>query len=373
MRRRAFLRGGLALTFGGAAGGLRACGADEARSQIERGLAERMAHDRVPGVSVALIHGQALEWAEGYGHAEAGTSRQVKADTLFQAASISKPVTAMAALRLVQEGKLDLDSDVNEMLRSWKVPASPAANGKPVTLRLLLKHSAGLNVHGFGGYKRGARIPTLRQVLDGKSPANSKPIHIEYEPGTKVQYSGGGYCVVQQLIEDVTGKPFPAAMRELVLDRIGTTTNTFDQPLPEARMPFAACGHDSKGSVIPGCCHVYPEMAAAGLWTTPSDLARFGIELAKSANGQSNRVLDTKFARLMTSREHGGRLGLALTSGGAPGFSHNGGNAGFACRLVVLDSVFGAVVMTNGDNGATLFSEIVRRIMKAYSWPDHVF
>ncbi|HEV3023852.1 MAG TPA: serine hydrolase domain-containing protein, partial [Pirellulales bacterium] len=155
-------------------------------------LADRMAFHKVPAVSVAVIQGGKIDWARGFGVLEAGQKPAITPTTLFQAASISKPVAATGAMVLVHEGKLGLDDDVNTHLRSWKIPPSDAAEGKPVTLRLLLGHAAGFNVHGFPGYAAGAPVPTLRQVLDGKPPTNTPPIRIAAKPGTKYEYSGGG-------------------------------------------------------------------------------------------------------------------------------------------------------------------------------------
>lgn len=368
--RRRFLQTGVGLAAGFATD--RARGEDPALIRaVEAGLAQRMAAHKVPGVGVAVVHNGLFKWAKGYGLAEAGSGRRVTAETLFQAASISKPVTAMGALRLVQEGKVGLDEDVNKYLRTWKVPPSPAAKGKPVTLRELLSHSAGLNVHGFGGYEAGEPRPTLLQVLDGKPPANSPPIRIEAEPGVKMEYSGGGYCVVQQLIEDVTGQAFPAAMKRLVLDRIGMTASTYEQPIPAARAGAAASGHGEDGAPIKGLWHVYPEMAAAGLWTTPTDLVHFGTELAKSAHGRSNHVLSMKVAGQMLTKQKGDfGLGVALSKEGVRGFAHGGANHGFRSQLIILDSGEGAVILTNGENGDKLYDEILKAIMKVYNWPS---
>lgn len=371
--RRRFVQAGAAVAAGLVTGRARGEEPGVIRA-VEAGLDRRMAELKVPGVGVAVVHNGLLKWAKGYGVAEAGGGPRVTKDTLFQAASISKPVAAMGALRLVQEGKLGLDEDVNKYLRSWKLPTSPAARDRPVTLRQLLSHSSGLNVHGFGGYEATAPRPTLLQVLDGAPPANSPPIRIESEPGAKMRYSGGGYCVVQQLIEDVTGRPFPAAMKGLVLDRIGMTASTFEQPIPAARAGLTAAGHGGDGAVIAGRWHVYPEMAAAGLWTTPTDLVHFATELAKSAHGRSNRVLNARMAGQMLTRQRGDYgLGVALSKEGARGFLHNGANAGFRGLMVVLDSGEGAVILANGENGDRLHGEILQSIMKVYRWPYNIF
>ncbi len=270
--------------------------ADTARLRDQ--IQEILAKHKVPGASVAVIDGFGVVWAEGFGLRGAGAPDPVTPDTLFQAASISKPVAAAAALRLVEQGKLSLDEDVNAKLRSWRVPSHEFQ--KPVTLRGIVAHNAGLTVHGFRGYAEGEAVPTLPQLLDGTKPANSAAIRVNVEPGTTWRYSGGGYCVLQQLLLDVTGKQFPALLRELVLDRAGMKRSTYAQPLPKPREKEAALGHRADGKIVAGRWHQYPEMAAAGLWTTPSDLARFFIELQRAMAGKSRRVLSPEMARRMT-------------------------------------------------------------------------
>ena len=208
-----------------------------------KALAARMADLKVPGVSVAVINGGTIEWARGYGVAETGSATPVTPRTLFQAASISKPVAALGALRLVERGQLSLDQDVNERLTSWKVPENEFTKQEKVTLRRLLSHSAGLTVHGFPGYAADAPVPSLIQVLDGVKPANTAAIRADILPGSVWRYSGGGFTVMQQLVIDVTGRPFPALLADLVLVPVGMTDSTYEQPLPESRRAAAASGH----------------------------------------------------------------------------------------------------------------------------------
>jgi CubicO group peptidase (beta-lactamase class C family) len=254
---------------------------------------------KVPGISVAVVDNFKIAWAKGYGVAEAGSSTPVTAHTLFQAASISKPVAAAGTLSLVEQGKLSLDQNVNQRLKSWQVPDNEFTQKEKVTLRRILSHSAGLTVHGFPGYEVGTPIPTLVQIFNGEPPANNPPIRVDIVPGTKYRYSGGGVAIEQQLVIDVTGKPFPQFMRETVLDKIGMTDSTYEQPLPAARAAMAATATRSDGKSIPGKWHVYPEIAAAGLWTTPTDLAKFGIEIALSKQGKANHVISQSMARQM--------------------------------------------------------------------------
>lgn len=342
----------------------------QGEAPVRTKLSERMAELHVPGVSIAVIHDGAIQWARGFGVTRVGGS-PVTPTTLFQAASISKPVTALAALRLVQAAKLDLDSDVNRYLKTWKIPANTFTEEHAVTLRELLTHTAGMTVHGFAGYASDAPVPTLIQILDGTPPANSPAIRLDTTPGTAWRYSGGGYVIVQQLLEDVTGTPFAKLMRDTVLVPIGMTESSFEQPLPASRMVDVALPYRSSGRPVRGGPHIYPERAPAGLWTTPSDLARFALELQRALAG-SGRILSISTASQMLTPEMN-HWGLGPMIGGSstqPYFEHNGGNEGYRCFLKVYESGDGAVVMTNGDNGGAVADELMRTIANEYVWAD---
>jgi CubicO group peptidase (beta-lactamase class C family) len=341
-------------------------------------LMERMAFYGVPGVSIAVIHDGEIAFARGYGVRETGKPDPVTPDTLFQAASISKPVAVTGALRLVEQGLLDLDADVNEYLTTWKVP--PSGGWQPrLTLRQLASHSAGLTVHGFPGYLRDAARPTLVQVLDGIPPANTPPVRVDTVPGTQFRYSGGGTSVIQQLILDVTGTPFPDLMRELVLDPLGMAASGYLQPLPESRWQEATTGHRASAGPVTGQWHIYPEMAAAGLWTTPTDLACFALGIQRSYAGDSGGILSQATAREMLTPQvpregewtHLGLGPFLAGEGETARFGHSGGNEGFRCLMVAYRSgKFGAVVMTNGDEGGTLVQqEIFGAIARVFDWP----
>ncbi|HEV2577030.1 MAG TPA: serine hydrolase [Acidobacteriaceae bacterium] len=336
-------------------------------------LLTRMQQLHIPGVSIAVVHHGVIEWARGYGIA-APDNKPVTPETLFQAGSISKPVGAMATLHLVQEGKLSLDADVNTQLTSWKVPATTfIAPGAIVTLRELLTHTAGMTVHGFPGYAAGAPVPTLVQVLNGEKPANTEAIRIETPPGKKWNYSGGGYTITQQLDIDVSHEPFPKLLHDTVLAPIGMTHSTYEQPLPAAMQANAAAPYDEHGAPVPGGAHTYPEMAAAGLWTTPSDLGRYIIENRRSLEGKANHVLSQAMTKEMMTPGKGS-WGLGLQIGGSPSnpyFEHGGVNEGFEALFVGYENNGeGAAVMTNAQGGSRICSEIMSAIAIAYGWPD---
>ena len=336
-------------------------------------LADRMKELNVPGVSIAVIHNGKIEWARGYGITRIG-GPPVTADTMFQAGSISKPVAAMAALHLVEQLKLSLDADINVELKTWKLPSDPVQAGKPVTLRELLTHTGGTTVHGFPGYATDAPVPTLVQVLNGEKPANTPAIRSEAAPGSKWNYYGGGYTIVQQAMIDVSGEPFPKLLHDTVLAPIGMTHSTYEQPLPKEFQAFAATPYHGDAKPVAGGAHTYPELAAAGLWTTPSDIARYAIEVANSLDGKANHVLSANMTSQMLTAGMG-FWGLGLEIGGAasnPYFSHGGVNEGFVSIFVAYEkSGEGAVVMTNADTGGTLSDEIMHSIAAEYSWPDY--
>lgn len=334
-------------------------------------LAQRMKHYKVPGVSIAVIEGCRILDARGFGRG-AVDGDPVTAETLFQAGSISKSVAAIAALRLVEQDKLSLDSDVRMQLKSWRFPDTPSSKAEPITLRRLLGHTAGTNVPGLKGYLPGAPLPDMTQILNGLPPANTPAIKVEGTPGSRWSYSGGGYVVTQALMTESTGETFPELMDELVLRPLGMSSSSYQQPSSRDVAKRTAAGTSSDGSALPGKWRVYPEMAAAGLWATPSDLARFVIGVARSVRGEDNAVLGSDTAEQLMTRGLG-NWGLGVDLGPAEGprqFSHTGKTIGYTSMFVMYpDSCQGAVVMTNGYDGGWLINEIMRSIGDVYRWP----
>lgn len=337
-------------------------------------IEERMANYSVPGLCVAVIHDFAVEWTRGYGVIESGTDAPVTTETLFQAASISKPVGATVALYLVEQGLLDPDEDVNNKLHSWKIPENEFTKKEKVTLRRILSHTAGLTVHGFRGYDvaGGEKVPTILEVLDGKEPANSDPIRVDIVPGTRFRYSGGGYTVMQLLIEDATGRPLYELAEELIFEPLNMTNSSLQKPLPQELSAKVSAGHLRDGTVIEGYWFLPSGSSCCGLWTTPEDLAKFAVELQQSYRGESNNILSTEMTTEMLSPHAGENfgLGMGLTGEGDDVyFTHSGGNVGFRCILIAhRDKGYGAAVMTNSDTGALLFQEILRSIAREYGW-----
>jgi CubicO group peptidase (beta-lactamase class C family) len=336
-----------------------------------KNIAERMRELKVPGVSAAVFRDGRIEWTRGWGVADVESGRIVDGQTRFQAASISKPVAAAVVLALVSQGRLSLDADVNGILTSWKVPSNEHTAAAPVTLRRLLTHSAGTTVHGFRGYASDEQVPTLVQLLDGAKPANSAAVRVDIPVGSRWRYSGGGFSIAQLVVENVTGKPFAEAARELVLQPFGMSSSTYVQPLPADLHVKAATGHRSNGEPVDGKWHTYPEQAAAGLWTTPEDLAKFAIELQKIAAGRSDSVMSPALAQDMLRRQvDNSGLGVGIVGeGAATGFAHGGANEGFRAFWVgYRHHASGVVVMTNSDSGAAVANDLVRAVAREYNF-----
>lgn len=329
---------------------------------------------KVPGLSLAVVREGKIARAQGYGVIEAGGTVAVTERTLFQAGSVSKPVAAFGALRLVAAGKLSLDANVNDALKSWKVPESTFTAVEKVTVRRLLNHTAGLTVHGFPGYAVDAARPKLVQMLDGARPANTPPIRVDTVPGAAWRYSGGGYTVLQQLVIDVTGRPYPAVMAETVLAPLQLEASTFEQPLPAARAALTATGHTQGAKPVAGRWHVYPEMAAAGLWSTPSDLARFAIAVQEALAGRPGAALSPETAQLMVTRGEGGYgLGFSVSSSGATErFTHGGRDRGFDTQFTAYrEAGLAAVVMININDDSSFMRRVMAAIGRHYDWPAY--
>jgi CubicO group peptidase (beta-lactamase class C family) len=339
-------------------------------------LLDRMRSYHVPGVSIAVIDHYRVVFARGYGVKEFGSTRPVDSTSLFLAGSISKPIFTSGFLRLVEDRHLSLDTNVNTLLTSWQLPESRFTAHDKVTLRRLLTHSAGLTVWGFPGYALGAPVPTVPQILDGAKPANTPAVRNDTTPGARWLYSGGGITIAQLVATDVSHEPFPFLMDELMLRPAGMTRSTYENPLPVARRAEAVSGHEQIDTPVPGGFHVYPEMAAAGLWTTPSDLATWAIALAHSYRGEPGGVLSNAMAKQMVSKQVHQQppygtgywgLGIAVNGDGdSIAFSHSGRDEGFVADMYMWPNLGrGFVVMMNGVNGG-LMSELERAFAEEY-------
>jgi CubicO group peptidase (beta-lactamase class C family) len=343
------------------------------QNDVPWNLEQRMKLHNINGVSIAVVHDSKIEWARGYGWADVSEKRPVTEKTLFQAASISKSLNGVGVMKLVQDKKIDLNTDINQYLTSWKFPYDTVSKNKPITPAALLSHTAGLTIHGFPGYSIGDSIPTLQQILDGQKPANTEAVRSFGEPGASVIYSGGGVMISQLIVTDVTHQPYDEFMQMNVLNPMDMKSSFFTQPPEKSKSKLLATGYRADGKEIEGKYHIYPEQAAAGLWTNPVDLCKYIIETVSSWNGQSDKVLTPEFTRL--------RLAPVLQNAAAGVFvskkdsslyfAHGGANEGFTCYYVgdVIRGN-GMVIMTNSDNGA-LSEEVANSVATVYGWKDY--
>ncbi len=342
-----------------------------------------MQAESIPGASMAVIDDGQVAWAKAYGVRQASLPDPVTEETLFQAASISKPVAALAALSLVQDGALALDEDINHYLVNWRIP--PNRGWQPrVTLRQLLSHSAGVTVDGFPGYASAAPLPSLAHILNGEKPANTPPIMVDTLPGLHFRYSGGGFTILQQLLEDVTGQPFWQVSEERVLRPLGMLHSTYRCPLPPAWRTNTATGHRADGQPLAGGWHHYPESAAAGLWTTPLDLAQMLLEIDKSLAGSGERVISRALVAEMVKphirlRDLGleGLEGLSLfLTEEEDGWycGHGGSNEGYRAQFIIRKGKGqAAVIMTNADGGSELTNAWMGTVALEYGWTGFAY
>lgn len=331
-------------------------------------ILDRMDHYKVPGVSIAIVKDGELILAKGYGIANTSLESKVDTTTLFQAGSISKPLAALSALKLVESESIGLDEDVNLYLKDWKVPENNFTNQEKVTLRRLLTHTAGMTVHGFPGYQQQDSFPTITQVLDGDG--NTPKIMVDTTPGSIWRYSGGGYTVMEKLVEDITGVPLEEYMSK-ILQQIGMHHSTYAQPLPIELHTTASAAYDNTGKIIDGLWHNYPEQAAAGLWTTPSDLARYCIAVQDILAGEKDGILSrATIEKMLTKHQNDWGLGPSLRwEKDSLIFGHGGKNAGFTNELIAFANRGDAVIiMTNADNGGKLIGEVLRSVSKHFGW-----
>jgi CubicO group peptidase (beta-lactamase class C family) len=333
-------------------------------------LQERMKHYGVPGLTITVIDQNGLAWTRVYGLADRELGLPVKPDTLFQAGSVSKPVAAFGALALVQDGKLSLQTPVNAQLKSWRIPENDWTRQVPVTLAHLLSHTGGLTVSGFAGYAADAEVPDVLAVLDGKPPANSAAVRVDQLPGKAFRYSGGGYTVAQLLMGDAVGQPFPRLMQQRVLGPLGMVDSTYEQQLPPALLARAAAGVLPDGSAVAGKRHRYPEMAAAGLWTTSQDLGRFALGVQQALRGDSKLVSAALARDMLTERAGGYGLGFAVPKvEGEAYFAHGGWDEGFCATMMGHQrSGQGVAIMINANQPALMY-ELQRAVAHEYRWP----
>lgn len=338
-------------------------------------ISELMGHYNVSGLSITLISNGQFSKTEGFGVLEARTNNNVNSSSIFNACSISKFLTSMLVMKLTEQGILDLDENVNQKLSSWKVPDNEFTLNEKVTLRTLLSHQSGIMdpKGSFAELNPMQGIPSMVELLEGRTPYCKIPIQVQYEPGSDFQYSDAGFCIVQQLIEDSLGKPFTEVMNELIFEPLKIQNSTLEQTIPRARIKDFSCGHNKSGELVDGKYPIYPYPAASGLWTTTSDLATLTLELINSLKGESKIGLSISKAKEMIRSQGCAKwagLGVFL-EGSEPEIeiSSLGWSVGFQCMMVAYPYLeTGAVIMTNTDLGVHQLKGIIGEVYNSLTF-----
>lgn len=336
-------------------------------------IVDRMNTYNTPGASLAIVEDFELAAAKSFGLISARGNGRITTDTRFQAASISKVVNAVGVMRLVEEGVLDLDQDVNELLQSWQIPKSAKYPDAVITPRMLLAHIAGLSAHGFGGYATGEGLPNPVDILDKAKDVNSDRVRIIKEPGKSFKYSGGGTTILQVLVEDLTGKAYPAYIQGAVFQPLGMT-NSFYSVNQKGKEDQLATAHFANGKPLKNKYQHYPESAAAGVWTTPTDLSKLMIDLMLSMRGDADHLLKPATVQDMITPSVEGEnnaLGLFIRKrGNQVFFEHGGSNEGFKAQFIGnIKTGQGAIVMTNGEQ-YDLVPEVINAVATVFEWAD---
>lgn len=336
-------------------------------------ILDRMAHYKVKGLSIAVVENYKIAWAKGYGWADEKERRPVTSNTMFEPGSISKSINALGILKLVQENKLDLNADINTYLKSWTFPYDSLSRGKKISIANLLSHTGGLTVHGFPGYSRDEKIPTVPEILDGKKPSNTAAVRSAFEPGLRFQYSGGGTTISQLILTDYTQMPYDKFMAEQVFTPLDMSNTSYTQPPADNKLKQVATGYRADGSMVETKFHVYPEQGAAGLWTTPSDICKYIIETQLAYEGKSAKLLNQDMTKLRLSPylDASSALGVFIEErGGIKYFQHGAANEGFrGIYYGSLEGGYGLAIFVNSDNGG-IMNELINSVATVYNWKD---
>jgi len=344
-------------------------------SDCLKSIMELMHETNTLGMSIAIVEDNKVKFTKGYGITDDDSGRIVSAETIFQAASISKALTALAVMILVEKGILELNKNVNTYLKSWFLQENEFTKGNPVTLKNLLSHTAGTTVSGFPGYMNKTDIPELINVLNGDSPANTEKITVDVRPNTLCRYSGGGLTIVQQILIDTLNKPYQDIMQEMILQPLHMNSSFFTNvKLPEEKVKHIALGHHYNGSQVLGGYRVHPEMAAAGLWTTAGDLANFIIGVQKAIKGDSDAILTKKFADIMLTPILDGKFNIGFFNqkvGKEILVGHDGGNSGYDSTMLFHKyKGYGITFMANSNNGHKIIMPLLKSVASANEWSD---
>jgi len=342
---------------------------------------ERMEHYGIPGMSIAVIHNGEIAWTKGYGVMNRESNEPVTSKTLFQASALSIPVTAYGVLRMVENEVVDLDENINNYLQSWQLPDNEFTAESKATIRNLLNHSAGVNLHATPMYSQDSLRPNLIEVLDGTYPAKNEPIAINKEPDESFYISYTGYGIIQQMMLDVADRPFSEQMDELVLEPLGMANSTYNSSLSPEQGDKAATAYKEDGTMVQGKWYIHPIPASRGIWTTAEDLAKFLVHLQQTLKGNRSEGLSQEMTELMVTphsvssygpgAEYG--LGMQLFKRQEEQYMrHWGWNTGYYSEMIAhREKEYGVVVMTN-TTFPEFNAEVIRAVAQTYAWEHFV-
>lgn len=333
-------------------------------------LNQRLEAHKTPAVSVTLVDNNRVDWSASYGLMRRDSNEKVDCHTLFQAASLSKPVAMMAMMRMHERKQINLDADIDTYLKNYKLPQGKQSKDNPVTLRNILTHTSGITPGGFSGYTQEEAMPSDVEVVSATGITNSPRVEVTRTPGEQLMYSGGAYTLAELALQDIFDRPFEKIMQHWILSPVEMTGSDFSQPLVEPKRLLAAKGHTADGSAVEGGWNNHPEQAAAGLWSTSHDLAKFLIEIGKGYRGQSDvfskALIDSMLTNPIAQHAYGFRL---MGEGDTLALVHYGGTVGYRSGMVLsLASGDGAVFLTNSDNGSALINELLLSASAVYQW-----
>ncbi len=327
----------------------------------------------VAGISIAVLRDFHLAYAQCEGVISKESREPLWPDTLFQAASVSKIISAVLTMILVEKGRLDLDRPVDEYLKSWKLPKNDFTRKAPVTIRRMLSHFSGINVPTYRGFLKEGPLPSLLDVLNGTGACDAPAVVVEKPVDGQFAYSTGSFAVLQTILQDVTGENFETLIQRELLQPLNMHRSCFAQPLNGPLSRNAACGHRSDGEPVDGNWFVYPTQAGSGIWTTPTDLAKFALHLQKILHGNTSGLLQPQSLKMMLSpyREPFFGLGFALYNDKGPGlfFGHNGNTEGYRSMFIAHESRgCGAFILANSNNADPVIKEAVNQIALSEGW-----
>lgn len=334
-------------------------------------LVDRMAFYKVPGISIAVMDKFQIEWVKAYGYKDIIQYQKVTPETAFQVGELSQPVSAATVLRLVEENVLKLDEQLGTYFTEIAFAGRKFRPSEKISITLssLLSHAAGFYPWTSSGYSRTSATPDLAQILRGEEPAQNYFSFRGFDPEAGVRFSDFNYVLLEKYLEDKTGKKLDELARKEVFSRLGLKNTFFGLPVSGD----IASGHLREGPEVDGSWYKYPEQAARGLWSTPSDYLKFVIDLMDCARTGKKGLLSAELARQMLSPQ-APQIGYGFRLEGEHEkfkIYMKGKTHGYRTALLIYPALGqGVVVMTNSENGGVLIDEILRGLSAVYNWPD---